>query len=409
MRLNRFVLRDGEDLVNLTTRASLPASASNSELRAGYFLEGQEEACVGHRLFGQAPSSFTINLIPTWECNLRCSHCFVLHELLKKDPGRIDAQLLAEFVAGLFSSYPDLKLGQIHFVGGEPTLRSEENLELMARVRAAVPDKRIMFTATSNGFDCGDSAMDFLLSLDSLTVSVDGSKASHDAQRKPLDRRDASPFDSSLSTIRRLVAAGARDRLIVQASLTEEAMKIDDIVEMYKRLLMCGVKYESIIVGFVAPARHRPEPDADFLRVVTRSAHVKPCCKYRFMSNFVVDTSNRVFCDYFDANNENLLGALSDPIESIAAAHERVIRATMPVLNDPKCAECPVVGLCWGWCANTKCLRPSDHCDPELLMKRARQNAEKGNLRNFLKNTKKNDLSDEGDGAQKLCRGDSCR
>lgn len=409
MLLNHFVLNDVDSLVNLTTGESLPNSASLSELRAGFFLEGQEADCIGHRLFGRPPNTFTINLIPTWECNLRCSHCFVLHELLKKDPGRVDSSLLADFVARLFATYPSIKMAQIHFVGGEPTLRSEENMDLMSRVREASAGRRVVFTATSNGFDCGEKEVEFLSSLDSVTLSVDGSKQHHDSQRKALDRRDVSPFDSCIYTIRRLVAMGARDRLIVQGSLPQEAMKIGIVADMYKQLLMSGVKYENIMVGFVAPTKHRPKPDEDFLRVSTRSAHVKPCCKYRFMSNFVVDTSNRVFCDYFDANSNNLLGSLSDPIESIAAAHERVIRATMPVLNDPKCAKCPVIGLCWGWCANTKCLKPSDHCNPEYLMKRAKQNAEKGNLRNFLKNTKKNDLSDEGNEARKCCGGDSCR
>jgi len=409
MRLNHFVFRDGDQLVNLTTKTSLPLASSISEFKSGLFLEGQEEACVGHRLFGQSPSTFTINVIPTWECNLRCGHCFVLHELRKKDPGRVDSSLLSDFVSRLFKSYPDMRSGQIHFVGGEPTLRSTENLELMARVRESVGDKKIIFTATSNAFDCDDKALEFLSSLDSLIVSIDGSKDCHDAQRKPLDRRDLSPFDDSLRTIRRLVAAGRRDSLTVQASLPEESMNMENLVDMYKHLLMSGVKYEKIIVGFVAPTRQRPNPDGDFLRVVTRAAHVKPCCKYRLMSNFVVDTSNRVFCDYFDVNSDNLLGDLSDPIESIAAAHERVIRSTMPVLNDPKCAKCPVIGLCWGWCANTKCLKPSDHCDPDTLLKRVRQNAEKGNLRNFLKNTKDNDLSDEGNQARKCCGGDSCR
>lgn len=340
---------------------------------------------------------------------MRCSHCFVLHELVKKDRGKVDPKLLLNFANGLFKKYPSIESCHIHFIGGEPTLRAKENLEIIDTLKKYIEGKKLLFTTTSNGFECGEEEMKFLLSLDIVTISLDGCKEWHDRQRKPLEKSDKSPFESALHTIRRLVSGGARERLSVQASLPQEAMNFDNVSEMYKALLMSGVKYENIMPGFVAPNKQNPVPDEDFLKVNARAAYVRPCCKYRFMNNLVVDSSNRVFCDYFDADKSNFLGHLSDPMDKIAEAHERAIRATMPVLNDPKCAECPVIGLCWGWCANTKCLKPSDHCDPDTLLKRVRQNADKGNLRNFLKNTKKNDLSDEATPKKQCCGGGSCR
>lgn len=407
--MNHFVIKDEDYFVNITTKKSLHKNSPLADFRDNFFLEGQERQSVDHYLFGQDPKNFAINLVSTWECNLRCSHCFVLHELVKKDVGKIDAKLLADFIKRLFERYPTINTGHIHFIGGEPTLRSDHNLEIMKTIRDAIGDRSIIFTATSNGFQCGDREIEFLLALDLITISLDGSKAWHDGQRKPLSKESGSPFESTLDTIRRLVAMGARDRLSVQSSLPQEAMQLDVLVDMYKTLLMSGVRYEKVIPGFISPTRQNPTPDDDFLKVSVKAARIRPCCKYRFMSNFVVDATNRVFCDYFDADSSNLLGSLSNPIDEIAVAHERVIRRTMPVLNDPKCDQCPVIGLCWGWCANTKCLKPSDHCDPNTLLKRARQNAEKGNLRNFLKNTKRNDISEEGTPTKQCCGGESCR
>jgi len=407
MRLNHFVFKDGDDLVNITTKKALPFGSSEEVLKSNFFLEGQESDSVNHRLFTSPSADFAINVIPTWECNLRCSHCFVLHELVKKDDRKLDIDLLVDFVGRMFEKDPGINRGQIHFVGGEPTLRAEQNTTLIRRIRESSFGDKVFFSATSNGYRCGENELEFLLALDSFVISLDGSKPWHDRQRRPVEKGLDSPFDSTLSTIKTLVVRGARERMTVQSSLPQEAMIIENIVDMYKCLIMAGVRIEKILPGFIAPTKQNPEPDEDFMSIVTKAANVKPCCKYRHMRNFVVDSSSRVFGDYFDADNNNFLGLLSDPLEKISSNHEKLIRASMPVLNDPKCAKCPVIGLCWGWCANTKALRPSDHCKPDILLKRARQNAEKGNLKSFLKNTKKNDISDEG-GYLSPCGSDSC-
>lgn len=391
--LNHFVFEDGDYLVNLTTKKVLPKSSPDVLLRDNFFLEGQEKQSVDHYLFSEKPTDFAINLIPTWECNLRCSHCFVLHELKKKDSNELNADLVVQFVQKLIDKYPSIQRGNIHFIGGEPTLRSRKNLDIIEKIRNSNIPIQIRFTTTSNGYDCDDVAIEFLSSLDVVTISVDGPKEWHDKQRKSCVDKDLSPFDSSISTIKKLIVKGMRNKLTVQASLPEEAMTQENIIELYKVILMCGVKYEKIMPGFVAPTRQNPKIEESFLKVSAGSAYVRPCCKYRFMKNFVIDSSNRVFCDLFDANKHTFLGNLTDSINDIANSHERVIRASMPVLNDDKCKKCPVIGLCWGWCANTKALKPSDYCTPELLLEKVKKNSSKGNLVNFLRNTKKNDIS----------------
>jgi len=389
--LNHFVFEESDGLVNLTTKKFLPKGSTEEQLRENFFLEGQEQDSVDHFLFGKKKTNFSIDIIPTWECNLRCSHCFVLHELLKNDKREIDNDMLVGFVQRLVAEYPSINNGTVQFIGGEPALRAEKNVGLI-RAMKQIPGLRIRFSAASNGTLCDDKAVEFFSAWDSFIISLDGPEYIHNLQRKSITG-DGNPFKTTINTIEKLVAAGMRDKITVQASLNEEHMTKQNLVEFYKVLLMCGVRFEKIIPGFVCPTKHNPKLDAEFIEVHRVNARNKPCCKYRHMVNFVVDNSNHVFCDYFEANGKNLLGKLTDPISKMAENHERIIRESFSVLNDPKCKQCPVIGLCWGWCANTKGLNPSDHCDQELLLDKARKNAEKDNLANLMRDSRKHDLT----------------
>lgn len=389
--MNHFVREQSDSLVNLTTRKFLPKDSTEEQLRENYFLEGQEQESIDYFLFGKEKTMFSIDLIPTWECNLRCSHCFVLHELLKKDEREVDNEILVGFVRRLVGEYPLISSGTIQFIGGEPALRAKKNLN-MIRALKEIPDLRMQFSATSNGTLCGSDAVEFFSALDHFIISLDGPELIHNLQRKSI-AGDENPFQTTIKTIEKLVAAGMRDKMTVQASLNEERMTKENLIEFYKVLLMCGVRFENIIAGFVCPTKQNPKLDNEFIEVHRVNVRNKPCCKYRHMVNFVVDNSNNVFCDYFEANGKNLLGRLSDPISKMAENHERIIRESYSVLNDPKCKQCPVIGLCWGWCANTKGLNPSDHCDQALLIEKARKNAERDNLANLMKDSRKHDLT----------------
>jgi radical SAM protein with 4Fe4S-binding SPASM domain len=103
------------------------------------------------------------------------------------------------------------------------------------------------------------------------------------------------------------------------------------------------------------------------------------------MGDFVIDSNNRVYCDYFNASLDNMIGILGDSIEDMTSEHERVIKKNMPVLNDEKCLSCPVIGACWGWCCNlTGIIRPSEHCDQVGLLSKINEKAGKGMLANYL-------------------------
>jgi len=380
---NRFVFDNGGELINLTNKRKLKKESPQLEFKNGLFLEGQERECIEGHLF-RDPGAFEIKLVTTWECNLRCSHCFVLHQLKRRDPGRVDVDMLLGFLKSYFSRFPTVRRGRIQFIGGEPALTASYNLEVMDAVSRLAESSGVnmRFHTNTNGFDLNDEIVEFYSRLSDLTISLDGPKELHDAQRKALDGSE-SPFERTLANINRLMGMGMRDKTLVQAAVGDEGANRESAVSFYKSLLMNGVRFDKIRYAFSVPTRSY-DPGEKF-KDARRAPFPVPCCKYRWMADFVICSDNNIYCDYFDASEGNRIGSLADPIEDIANNHRSSILENMPVLNDPKCQSCPVIGLCWGNCCNLNGLvRPSEICDREGLYEDAKKAAAEGVLEDFM-------------------------
>lgn len=381
--LNHFVFLNGDELFNLTNKKTLPKDADPSDLEKFGFLVGQEQKSVRGHIF-RRPKRFEIKLVSTWTCNLRCSHCFVLHQLVKKDSGEINTDGLAAFMDSYFDEFKDVEKGRVQFVGGETALAARKNIEIIDRVQDLCDRKgvKVYFHTNTNGLELDDDILEFYSKLSDLTISLDGPKHLHDAQRKALDGQ-GSPFDRTMETINRLVSVGMGEKLRVQSAVSDEGMNKECIASFYKSLLMNGVKLENILYRVSVPTEWH-DPGEKF-KDARRNPFPIPCCKYRWMSDFTVCSDNNIYCDYFDTSEKNRMGSLSDSIDKLSERHRQLIESNMPVLHDEKCNSCPVIGICWGNCCNTHHLhKPSDLCDAEGLYRRSKNAAAQGKLKDFV-------------------------
>jgi radical SAM protein with 4Fe4S-binding SPASM domain len=371
----------------LTNKKRHPLGSDVSVFKEDFFFEGQEDQCLSNHLFRQ-PRSFEIKLVTTWECNLRCSHCFVLHQLVKKDPRQIDVVRLSDFVHRYLEKYPSVKKGRIQFVGGEAALTARTNIEVIDSIEKMCLERGVdmKFHTNTNCYELNPDIKEYYSRLTEFTISVDGPKHLHDAQRKSISDK-SSAFNNTIDNISELVAAGMREKMAVQAAVGDEGMSEENILSFYKTMLMVGVKYERISYAFSVPTKTY-DPGEKYKKARRRPFPI-PCCKYRWMGDFTICNDNKVYCDYFDISEKNMLGDLSDDMDIIAERHGRIIK-TMPALNDPKCQSCPVIGLCWGNCCNLNGLcRPSELCDAEGLYNDAKAAASKGDLQDFMRRKNK--------------------
>ncbi len=120
----------------------------------------------------------------TWECNLRCTYCFVDERELNTAGNRMTPALAARVVDALDQAFDDVETVCIHLYGGEP-LTNLPAIRSMVRRAADKPTGRFIFAVTTNGtrtapevFEVLDAGRFFVI------LSVDGPAAVHDECRR---------------------------------------------------------------------------------------------------------------------------------------------------------------------------------------------------------------------------------
>lgn len=118
----------------------------------------------------ERPRVFMLGVLLTGRCNLDCAYCYrgggggrdLAEEALD------EALTLALHAAG-----PSL---EVHFSGGEPSLRFDLFRSAVTRLRAEAPvDRRVTLRLASNGTLLSDDRLDFLVEQDvCLSLSLDG-------------------------------------------------------------------------------------------------------------------------------------------------------------------------------------------------------------------------------------------
>ncbi len=402
MELSHYVYESGNELFNLVTLKRLPIGASEDILREHFFLKGQERDAVNQKLFGQKQYRIGIKVIPTWECNLRCQHCFVLSKLVKRDDNpKLDPQKFTQFLQSIIEAQPTLKQIGLSFIGGEAALRAKDCHEILDAVEKHFDGSgiRINSTLTTNGTLLDVDVLKLIDRITLTTISLDGLEHDHNTQRKAFDPslKGKNVFLITLRNIKRLILLGLRNKIRVQAALNDASYTDEKIEEFYRTLLEAGVRRDLIFAGCTVPTKTNGGTLSGLWQdYMSNKIYKYPCCKYRQGTEIVVDSNGKVYCDYFMDNSESPLGDIASSFGEIRAKHKQLILDTMPVLNDPKCQSCPVLGACWGRCCNIEHLRPSDHCNPTALKNEVERQAREGTLiglfENIITNVEKHDI-----------------
>jgi radical SAM protein with 4Fe4S-binding SPASM domain len=334
------------------------------------------EASIEERLFAK-PSTCSITFVTSWECNLRCSHCSVMHQLLKRSP-TICPELCKSFV-NRYSDHYDISRFKVHFLGGEAFLHAHLANELLNLLNAY----ELEIGVTTNLAVPLTIPMVRVIERSNTTyISLDGLEKHHNAQRKNIRGSD-NPFCTTVKNIKALIKLGFADKLFITAAINDHLYHEDYKRRFVEYVTNLGIISSHISFGCIHPTKIKPTPGDAYLRILQSGEPItKPCCKFRFMSNFVIDGSNQVFADYFSTADSSI-GLLTDSIEQIEQRHRELIKGSMACLQDSKCNECPVIGFCWGKCVAGEPLfgkKPSDYCDQQAIIKRAAELCETGEI-----------------------------
>ena len=155
---------------------------------------------------------FSLTLMLTHACNLRCTYCYMGEKRQQVMPRELGCAAIDRALASMTDD-GYLELG---FFGGEPLLETRLIQTFMDYSLQAAAGKniRVHFGITTNGTHTQPAAWELMLRNDlDLSISCDGLPATHDRHRIRVDGSGSS--DAVIATIRRVVDAGKDLRIIM--------------------------------------------------------------------------------------------------------------------------------------------------------------------------------------------------
>lgn len=167
-------------------------------------------------------------------CNLACTYCYADTKIDKRsmsvDTGR-------EAVDFLLRESGTTRLVKLSFFGGEPLLNFPLVRDLVgyAREQAAAIGKRCHFAITTNGTLLRDEIVEFLLEQEmSVTVSMDGSKETHDRNRPMKGGRGS--YERIMPGLEKLLKGGSKRPVGARVTLTRGAGSVLDIYQSLRAM-----------------------------------------------------------------------------------------------------------------------------------------------------------------------------
>jgi radical SAM protein with 4Fe4S-binding SPASM domain len=352
--LNRHVKRQGDLLINLVTKEALPENADQASLSKGFFLKGQEQEAVNAYLF-RTPRLLQVTVIPTWSCNLRCPHCFVLHQLDNRSGHQAtNVDKLTAFFERYKERYPDTGKSLL-LVGGEPLENPDgcrKALEAFEKVGVPPGATGLSSITTNLTKDLSESDLELLDRIDGVNVSVDGDEEYHNGQRLSVDGAARNNYRKTLRNIKRLVDRGMGGKLTVSMTIDNEMWNDRPrMLDCLSLLIYAGVKPENINIGSKVPTERLAFSKDVFKKSLAWSSlRDRTCCSFRHMENFVIH-GDKLSADYFDVDG-TVMGTLDDDLDVIESRYRRYVVENMAVLHDDVCGECDMLGVCWGYCTS---------------------------------------------------------
>jgi len=331
---------------------------------------------------GNSPVRVELLIATTWDCNLRCSYCFVGRRGLMKDMEPMSSLTAAHIVDVLDDEFPETETVCLHFYGGEPFC----NIPAMrAMVDRAISKKegKFVFAVTTNGVLATPEVIDLLGRANfGVVVSIDGPPDIHnqcriDAEGEPTHDR----VMTFLRTLREKTSCRIRGSAVVrsgwplvQAASYLKSLDVDTIKSQAVRTA-CQTAFslteterqaylddlETLGRQIIEDIREERSPRDD--RFTSRIFQlIKKESRQRFcgagLTTFGITPDAEVLpCILMDAEN-NSLGSVYD--RSFREAGRRWVDSR-PVKKE--CADCGALPLCGGGCPAMLAFCGDSECD----------------------------------------------
>lgn len=277
----------------------------------------------------------------TFDCPLRCGHCYARggENGMPEMPADAVLQIIEEAQTSQFRA--------VVVTGGEPLVHTEVDAMIAGIRRIALKGMRLILR-TSLGFKIADERLKAMCeAFSEIVVSVDGDEESHDAQR------GAGRYARTVNHLERIKEMGFIRRAGVCATLTKaqrEGKEGKAVEALCERLGIDNVRFRPMLP--LGRAEGTPN-DADFLCIDENEKQrlFRPRFSCGLGQNLYVEPDGGAYPCYAWCGADKRLGnLLKDRLEDIVQSLPFHMLQRHDVDTNEKCRECSVRYLCGGMC-----------------------------------------------------------
>jgi len=176
-----------------------------------------------------------LNIYLTWECNLRCIHCWVKGDNNNKSP----VQFSKRNIKDLIMQALEMGLKHIKFTGGEPLLK----FDLIKYITESFENYNLKFSIETNGTFINENIADFFYEHEfSVSVSLNGFNEKTNEEFVRVD--DA--FDDTLQGIKTLQSKKINNPVVVTSIYRDNLMNLEKFLDFCLSLGITEIKINPI-------------------------------------------------------------------------------------------------------------------------------------------------------------------
>lgn len=308
-------------------------------------------------------SAYSLTLLPSLDCNLRCWYCYEKH--IKGSHLNPDIQdKIVKHVEVVFEKNTSLKCLNVEMFGGEPLLYFDSELyPVLKRIKdhMTLLNKYVNFFFITNGVCITDSNIQKFSDLNaSFQISIDGYKITHDKVK--FLKGEGGTYDHVINTIHLIVKHDTFMSVNLRINYNDETLEhlpeiIKDLQDIDRNRIrihlervwqttskgkctsdkLMGVINEFILNGF----------DVSYMNLSRRSYS----CKASKTMQAVISYDGSVYkCTGRDFTKDRQEGILDENGNIIWDKEKYKKRISIRTFDNPQCKSCKLLPLCWGPC-----------------------------------------------------------
>ena len=193
---------------------------------------------VADKFYKVQSKYISITLVPTYNCNFRCTYCFE-QKLFEKGADWLKQSMTVDMVDAVMNNVRDLRsqgkiVRDLWIFGGEPLLT--KNYDIVKYIVEKSKENGLIVRCVTNGYEL-DRFIDLMGEdkIENIQVTIDGLKDTHDKRRYLVGKQPS--FDKIVQNIDLLLNSNKKANIVIRSNIDETNVnEIGDIMSFFKEM-----------------------------------------------------------------------------------------------------------------------------------------------------------------------------